>query len=247
MKQPLKIRWSRYFTGEPKQVTVSKDSAGRYFVSFLVEEELEQWSKTDFKIGIDLGIKDVIVDSKGFASGNPKYLAKYKAKLKQLQRRLSKKQKGSNNRNKARLKVASLHAKISDCRRDFLHKLTTRLVRENQTICTETLMVKNLMATPLPSASPLLGGSEGGADCGWGELVRQLEYKCDWHSRILVKIDRFFPSSKRCNPCGYILDKLPLLVREWTCPRCNNLNSRDKNAALNILGAGLALIACGES
>ena len=239
MKQPLKIRWSRYFTGEPKQVTVSKDSAGRYFVSFLVEEELEQWSKTNSEVGIDLGIKDVVVDSKGFTSGNPKYLAKYKAKLKQLQRRLSKKQLGSNNRYKARLKVARCHAKISDCRRDFLHKLTTRLVRENQTICTETLMVKNLMA------NHKLAGAI--ADCGWGELVRQLEYKCDWHNRILIKIDRFFPSSKRCNPCGYVLDKLPLLVREWSCPRCNSLNPRDRNAALNILGAGLALIACGES
>ena len=186
-----------------------------------------------------MGIKDVVVNSKGTKSGNPKYLAKYKAKLKQLQRRLSKKTKGSNNLTKARLKVARIHAKISDCRRDFLHKLTTRLVRENQTICTETLMVKNLMANHKLAKAI--------ADCGWGELVRQLEYKCDWHGRILVKIDRFFPSSKRCNPCGYVLDKLPLQTREWTCPRCDNLNLRDRNAALNILGAGLALIACGES
>ncbi len=239
MKQPLKIRWSRYFQGEPKQVAVSKDPAGRYFVSFLVESELTQWDKTESKIGIDLGIKDVVVSSRGFASGNPKYLAKIRAKLKTLQRRFSRKQKGSQNRYKARLKVAKVHAKIADCRKDFLNKLTTQLVRESQTICTETLMVKNMMANHKLAKAI--------ADCGWGELIRQLEYKSDWHKRNLVKIDRFFPSSKRCNPCGYILDKLPLQIRQWTCPSCNSHNSRDINAALNILGVGLTLLACGES
>ena len=239
MKQPLKIRWSRCFEGEPKQVTISKDPSNRYFVSFLVEEELSQWNSTTEKIGIDLGIKDVVVSSKGFASGNPKYLAKYQAKLKQAQRRLSRKQKGSQNRYKARLKVAKIHAKIADCRKDFLHKLTTQLVRENQTICTETLMVKNMMANH--KLAKAIG------DCGWGELIRQLEYKCDWHNRVLVKIDRFFPSTKRCNPCGYVLDKLPLQVREWVCPRCSSRNLRDYNSSLNILGVGLTLLACGES
>ena len=239
MKQPLKIRWSRYFEGEPKQVTVSKDPAGRYFVSFLVEEELTQWLKTTEQVGIDLGIKDVAVSSSGFASGNPKYLAKISAKLKTLQRKLSRKQKGSQNRYKARLRVAKLHAKITDCRKDFLHKLTTQLVRENQTICTETLNVKGMMANHKLAKAI--------ADCGWGELIRQLEYKCNWHGRNLVKIDRFFPSSKRCNPCGYVLVDLPLQIREWICPRCNSQNPRDINAALNILGVGLTLLACGES
>ncbi len=146
MKEPLDIRWSRYFEGEPRSVTVSKDSANRYFVSFLVEEELKPYSPATETIGIDLGIKDVMVTSKGFGSGNPKYYSKYQARLKTLQKRLAKKQKGSRNREKARARVAKLHAKIADCRKDFLHKLTTQLVRENQAIYTETLAVKNMMA-----------------------------------------------------------------------------------------------------
>ncbi len=147
MNQPLKIKWSRYFEGEPKSVTISKDPSNRYFISFLValkdtathKEELEQYPQATESIGVDLGVKDVMVTSKGFSSGNPKYYDKYQARLKKLQKKLAKKQKGSNNRNKARLKVAKLHAKIADCRKDFLQKLTTQLVRENQAIYTETL------------------------------------------------------------------------------------------------------------
>ena len=239
MSQPLKIKWSRYFNGEPKSVVVSKDPSNRYFVSFLVEEELEQWSPRTEEIGIDLGIKDVVVASNGFASGNPKYYQKYQARLKTLQRRLAKKKKGSNNRYKARLKVAKLHAKITDCRRDFLHKLSTKLVSESQAIYTETLAVKNMMANHKIAKAI--------ADCGWGEFLRQLEYKAGWHDRKIGAIDRWFPSSKRCNPCGHILDKLPLNIREWTCPSCNSSNLRDKNAALNILAVGQTVFACGLS
>ena len=230
MGKPLKIRWSRYFEGEPQKISISRDPSGRYFVSFLVDEELDQWQSQDGEIGIDLGIKDVAVTSKGFASGNPKHFQKYQARLKTLQRRLAKKKKGSNNRYKARLKVAKLHAKIADCRKDFTHKLTTQLVRENQAIYTETLAVKNMMANHKLAKAI--------ADCNWGELLRQLEYKCQWHDRKLVAISRWFPSSKRCNPCGYIMDKLPLDIREWRCPKCSNLNLRDHNAALNILAVG---------
>ncbi len=239
MKQPLKIRWSRYFTGEPRSVTISKDPSNRYFVSFLVEEELEQWQPGTEKIGVDLGVKDVVVCSNGFASGNPKHYQKYQARLKTLQRRLAKKKKGSNNRHKARLKVAKLHAKIADCRKDFLHKLSSKLVSENQAIFTETLAVKNMMANHKLAKAI--------ADCGWGEFLRQLEYKCKWHKRTLVGIDRWYPSTKRCNPCGYILDKLPLDVREWTCPKCSNLNLRDYNSSLNILAVGQTVLASGLS
>ena len=239
MSQPLKIKWSRHFSGQPISITISKDPSGRYFVSFLVEEELEQWEKTEEKIGIDLGIKDVVVTSKGFASGNPKYLRKYEARLKTLQRRLARKQKGSNNRYKAQLKVAKLHAKIADCRRDFLHKLSTKLVRENQSIFTETLAVKNMMANHKLAKAI--------ADCGWGEFLRQLQYKCEWHDRTLGAIDRWFPSSKRCNRCGHVLDRLSLDIREWQCPSCQKVNLRDYNAALNILAVGQTVLASGLS
>ena len=168
---------------------------------------------------------------------NPKHGKKYQARLKTLQCRPASKKKGSNNRYKARLKVAKLHAKIADCRKDFLHKLTTQLVRENQAIYTQTLAVKNMVANRKLSKAI--------ADCGWGEALRQLQYKCKWHDRKLGAIDRWFPSSKRCNPCDHILDKLPLDVREWVCPSCNNLNLRDENAAKNILAVGQTVVACG--
>ena len=254
MSQPLKIRWSRYFTGKPKSVVVSKDPGNRYFVSFLVEEELERLSPATEEIGIDLGIKDVVVCSNGFASGNPKHYQKYQARLKTLQRRLAKKKKGSNNRYKARLQVAKLHAKIADCRKDFLHKLSTKLVSESQAIYTETLAVKNnrlcrfaseAVGTLQRSANHKLARAI--ADCGWGEFLRQLEYKAKWHDRKIGAIDRWFPSSKRCNPCGHILDKLPLSIREWTCPKCSSRNLRDYNSALNILAVGQTVFACGLS
>jgi len=237
--KPLKIRFHRQFEGQPKQVVVSKDPSNRYFVSFLVEEELEQWLSNTEEIGIDLGIKDVVVASNGFASGNPKHYQKYQARLKTLQRRLAKKKKGSNNRYKAKLSVAKLHAKIADCRKDFLHKLSTKLVSENQAIYTETLAVKNMMANHKLAKAI--------ADCGWSEFLRQLEYKAQWHERKIGAIDRWFPSSKRCNPCGHVLDKLPLSAREWTCPNCGSIRPRDRNAAENILAVGQTVFACGSS
>ena len=195
MKSPLKIRWHRRFTGVPTTVTVSKDSANRYFVSFSVEEEIEKLPHTDEQVAIDLGITDVIVSSKGFASGNPKYYRKYQKKLAKLQKRLAKKQLGSKNRDKARVKVAKLHAKIADSRKDFLNKLTIRLIRENQVVITESLAVKSMIKNRKLSKAI--------ADAAWGELIRQLDYKASWHERVLIQVDRFFPSSKRCHTCGH--------------------------------------------
>lgn len=240
MKSSLKIRWGgRYFTECPKSITISKDASNRYFISFLVEEPLIQWKSNKEEIGIDLGITDLVITSKGFQSGNPKYLRKYEAKLKAAQKKLSKKQKGSRNREKARLAVAKLHSKITDCRKDFLHKLTTKLVRENQTLVVETLSVKNMMK------NHKLAKSIG--DASWGELIRQLTYKSNGHGRELLKIDRWFPSSKRCNNCGYVVDKLPLSVREWTCSNCNHTHQRDVNAAKNILELGTSFITSGDT
>ncbi len=246
MKSPLLIRWHRHFTGVPTTVTVSKDSANRYFVSFSVEEEIEQLPENDEQvlkdtashIAIDLGIKDVIVSSKGLSSGNPKHYRKYEKKLAKLQKRLAKKQKGSKNRDKARLKVAKLHAKIADCRRDFLHKLTIQLIRENQVVITESLAVKNMIKNHKLAKAI--------ADVAWGELIRQLDYKASWYGRILVQVDRFFPSSKRCHACGHVLDKLPLEIREWDCV-CGSHNLRDYNAALNLLAVGRTVLAYGDT
>lgn len=238
-KTPLDIRWSRALPGEPSTVTVSKDSAGRYFVSCLCEFEPSKLPVTPNVTGIDLGLKDLFITDKGERVGNPRHTAKYAARLARAQRRLSKKKLGSANRARARQKVAKLHAKISDCRQDNLHKLSRRLINENQVICVESLKVKNMIRNP--SLSKAI------ADTGWGEFVRQLAYKAEWAGRSLVAIDQWFPSSKRCSGCGHTLPSLPLSVRKWDCPECGAHLDRDQNAATNIKAAGLAVLALGES
>ena len=195
--------------------------------------------KVDNAVGIDAGITSLIATSDGEKIANPKHFKRLRYKLRQAQKALSRKVKGSNNTEKARREVARIHAKIADTRTDFQHKLTTRLVRENQTIAVEDLAVMNMMKHPKLSAAI--------ADASWSELVRQLEYKCLWYGRTLVKIDRWFPSSKRCGHCGHVVDKLPLDVREWDCPECGTHHDRDINAAQNILAAGLAVIVCGAN
>lgn len=236
--EPLDIKWSRKFVGKPTTVTVSKDKAGRYFVSFLVDEDIRPLPVVNSIIGVDVGIKDVVVTSEGYRSSSSKNTKKYAAKLAKYQKRLSKKQKGSNNRKKAKQKVAKIHAKIADSRKDFTHKLTTKLIRENQVISVESLSVKNMVKNHKLAKSI--------QDANWGELVRQLAYKADWYGRTLVAIDRWYPSSKRCSCCGYTLQHLDLATRHWTCPKCHTKLDRDVNAALNIKAAGLAVLACGE-
>jgi putative transposase len=241
MSEPLDIHWSRSLPdgANPSSVTISKDCANRYFVSILVEEDIAHLPPTEHTIGADLGLKSFVVLSDGEVIGNPKFFVKDEKKLAKAQRRHAKKKKGSKNRNKARLKVARIHARIADRRRDFSHKLSTRLIRENQTICVESLAVKNMVKNhKLANAI---------SDVGWSEFVSQLEYKAAWYGRTVVKIDRWYPSSKRCFDCGHILDSLPLDVRMWTCPKCGVIHDRDINAAQNIAAVGLTVLACGES
>lgn len=238
-KTPLDIRWSRGLPGEPNTVTVSLDSAGRYFVSCLCEFEPKELPVTPNMTGIDLGLKALFITDKGEHVGNPRHTAKYATKLAKAQRRLSKKKLGSANRAKARQKVARIHAKISDCRQDNLHKLSRRLINENQVICVESLRVKNMIRNP--SLSKAI------ADVGWGEFVHQLAYKAEWSGRHLVAIDQWFPSSKRCSGCGHTLSSLPLETRSWNCPECGAHHDRDINAARNIKAAGLAVLALGEN
>ncbi|MGV0028539.1 RNA-guided endonuclease InsQ/TnpB family protein [Phormidesmis priestleyi] len=239
--EPLNIRWSRTLPEgvEPSTVTVKLSPSGRWTVSLLVDIEIEPLSKSPNVVGIDLGITSLIALSSGEKVANPKGFKAKRAKLRKVQKALSRKQKGSNNRYRACLKVAKVHAEISDARQDFLHKLTTRLVRENQTIAVEDLAAGNMVKNRKLSLAI--------SDASWGELTRQLEYKCDWYGRTFVKIDRWFPSSKRCGKCGHIVDKLPLTIREWDCPKCGTHHDRDVNAAHNILAAGLAVKVCGAN
>jgi putative transposase len=239
--EALPIRWSRLLPEgcEPSTITVKLSPSGRWSVSLLVDVEIEPLPESPNQIGIDLGITSLVALSTGEKVANPKGFKAKRVKLRRVQKALSRKQKGSNNRYKARLKVAKVHEQISDARKDFLHKLTTQLVRENQTIAVEDLAVKNMVKNHKLALAI--------SDASWGELVRQLEYKCDWYGRNFVKIDRWFPSSKRCGHCGHVVEKLPLNIREWDCPKCMAHHDRDVNAAKNILAAGLAVSVCGAN
>jgi putative transposase len=240
-KDALPIRWSRPIPEgcEPSTITVKLSPSGRWTVSMLVEVDIQPLPKVENQVGIDLGITSLMALSTGEKIANPKGFKAKRGKLRRAQKALSRKVKGSNNRHKARLKVAKVYEEISDTRKDFLHKLTTRLVRENQAIAVEDLAVKNMVKNRKLSLAI--------SDASWGELVRQLEYKCDWYGRTFIKIDRWFPSSKRCSNCGHVVDKLPLNIREWDCPSCGIKHDRDTNAAVNILAAGLAVSVCGAT
>ncbi|MEA5498245.1 RNA-guided endonuclease InsQ/TnpB family protein [Limnoraphis robusta] len=240
--EPLPIRWSRQLpTGcSPSTITVKLDPSGRWFVSLRINDPTDQKLRPiDKKVGIDLGITSLFTTSDGVKVSNPKHFNKLHKKLRLAQKSLSRKIKGSKNREKARVKVAKIQAKIADCRRDHTHKLTTQLIRENQTIVVEDLAVKNMVKNHKLARAI--------SDANWGELVRQLTYKASWYGRELIKIDRWFPSSKRCSNCGYIAERMPLNIREWDCPKCNSHHDRDINASINILAAGLAVSICGAT
>ncbi len=242
MSEPLNIVLSRPLPkgAKPSTVTVSTDCANRYFVSLLLEEDIKPLPVVNKQVGLDLGLKSMVVTSDGYTYGNPKFFAKDEKKLAQAQRRQTRKKKGSKNRAKARHKVAKIHAKIAERRRDYQHKLSTQIIRENQIVCVESLQVKNMVQNH--SLAKAI------SDVGWGEFVRQLEYKAKWYGRTLVRIDKFYPSSKRCFDCGHVLDTLSLDVRVWTCRECGVIHDRDINAAKNIHAAGLTVFdACGEA
>ncbi|MFE9953089.1 RNA-guided endonuclease InsQ/TnpB family protein [Streptomyces sp. NPDC005531] len=239
MKSPLAIVWSRPLPegAEPSMVTVSQDSAGRWFVSMLCEDaSVSPLPALDTAVGIDAGITTLVTLSTGEKITNPRHERRDRTRLAKAQRVLAKKDKGSRNRDKARIKVAEVHARIADRRRDFLHQLTTRLVRENQTIVIEDLTVRNMVKHKSLARAI--------SDAAWTDMRSMLEYKCAWYGRNLVAIDRWFPSTRLCSACGTVQDKLPLNVREWTCG-CGTTHDRDVNAACNILAAGLAVTACG--
>lgn len=228
--EPLAFAQSRPLPEKINSLTISKDAAGRYFVTFQGEEDKSLLPVNDKSIGIDLGLSHFAVTSDGEKIEAPKIFRKHEAKLARYQRALSRKQKGSNNRNRARRKVARLHAKIADTRKDFLHKLSTSIIRENQTVSVEDLNVIGLQKNRRLAKSI--------ADASWSEFVRQLEYKSAWYGRTFVKISRWYPSSQICSSCGHRDGKKALSVREWTCPECGTIHDRDINAAININTVG---------
>ncbi|MFE7748576.1 RNA-guided endonuclease InsQ/TnpB family protein [Streptomyces sp. NPDC057428] len=239
MKDPLDIVWSRPLPegASPSTVTVSQDPAGRWFVSVLVEDpSVKALPTVDAAVGIDVGLTTLMTLSTGEKVSNPRHERRDRARLAKAQRNLSRKAKGSNNGAKARLKAAKVYARIADRRRDHLHKLSTRLVRENQTLVIEDLTVRNMVRNRSLARAI--------SDASWAEFRTMLEYKAGWYGRDVVVVDRFFPSSKLCSNCGTIASKMPLHVRTWTCG-CGTVHDRDVNAAKNLLAAGLAVTVCG--
>ncbi|GAA0810743.1 RNA-guided endonuclease InsQ/TnpB family protein [Spirilliplanes yamanashiensis] len=237
---PLDIVWSRPLPdgATPSTVTVSRDSAGRWFMSLLCDDTIAALPATGGVVGIDVGLEHLATLSTGEKVANPRHERADRAKLARAQRQLARKQKGGDSRNRAKaaLRVARIHGRIADRRRDALHQLTTRLVRENQTLVIEDLNVRT-MVTNHRLARAI-------SDAAWRDLRTMLEYKAGWYGRDLVVIDRWYPSSKVCSGCGAVADTMPLTVRSWAC-RCGATHDRDVNAARDILAAGLAVTACG--
>lgn len=237
-KSSIKMKMHRPLGGRICHATVSRSATGKYYVSILCEEEKQMPPVASGEIGIDLGIKDMAVCSNGERIANPKFLEKGEKHLKYLQRQESRKRKGSNRRRRARLRLSRHHEKVANRRRDYIHKFTVRIVRENQTICIEDLNAKGMQS------NHHLAKSIGSVS--FSEIARQLEYKCRWNGRGFVKVGRWYASSKTCNNCGHKNTELSLNDREWTCPNCGAEIDRDYNAALNILHEGKRILSgCG--
>lgn len=237
-KQPINIVQHREVTGAIGKMTITRTPTGKYFVSIFTQENIEELPKTEKTVGVDLGLKDFVITSDNKKFKNNRYTKQYARKLRQAQKHLSRKTKGSNGFEKQKLKVAKIHEKIANSRLDTLHKISYELVRDNQVIAVEDLNVKGMVKNRKLSKHI--------ADASWGNFVNLLQYKCDWYERELVKVDRFYPSSKTCSVCGWINENLNLSTRQWTCKNGHVLD-RDHNASINILNEGLKIHRLGRS
>ena len=238
-KEGIKCRVHREIKGEIGKVTISKTPSGKYFVSVFTEEEyVTPLEKTNKSVGVDMGLKDLLITSEGEIFKNNRYTRRYERKLAKAQQHLSRKKKGSRGFENQKLKVAKLHDKIANSRVDYLHKCSISLVRRYDTICIENLNVKGMERNHHLAKSI--------TDASWGSFVSMLNYKAEWNDKKVVKIDRYFPSSQTCNVCGYVNKQTKdLSVREWECPICHTHHNRDVNAAINILRFGLNHISAG--
>ena len=236
-KDGIKVKLHREVKGKIGKMSITKTPTGKYYVSIFTEQIIDELPKTNKQVGIDLGLKDFVITSDNKKFKNNRYTKKYAKQLKKAQQHLSRKQKGSNGFEKQRLKVAKIHEKIASCRLDTLHKVSHKLVNEFDVIVCEDLNVKGMIKNHKLSKHI--------SDASWGNFVRLLQYKCDWYGKELVKVNRFYPSSKTCGDCGWINQELKLSDREWTCKSCGVVHDRDVNASRNILKEGLKIISGG--
>lgn len=236
----VKYKDNSFIKGKILNVTISQSKTGKYFAAITYEKKIKEFRKTGSEIGIDLGLIDFCILSNGTKVSNPRYYKKLEQKLVKEQKKLSKKQKlalDSNkklsdckNYQKQKIKVAKIHEKIANKRADFLHKLTTNIVKNHDLICIEDLNVKGMVKNKKLAKSI--------SDVSWSEFIRQLSYKCEWYGKILIKVNRYYPSTKTCSCCGHKIENLTLSNRVWICPTCNTFHDRDINAAINILNEG---------
>jgi len=229
-KEGINVKLHRKIEGETRHATISMNRAGQYYVSILVERNIQQLPKVDKEIGVDLGICTLATTSTGKEYKNIRPHRTLQKRLQTLRKSLSRKKLGSSNRERARKLLAELHLKIANIRNNHLHKVSKNIIDENQVIVLETLNISGMMRNHCLAKSI--------ADVSLSELVRQITYKAEWYGRTVIKVDRWFPSSKTCNGCGFVVESLPLNIREWTCPSCDVKHQRDKNAAINILAEG---------